>query len=156
MTEEIRVDKQNRKKRTVSSVKQMNLIIYFIILIVYNTYDVVFCLVLSSFLFKLRPNDPKIPQIATDVKWIVVLYLVSHHLIYQYFAIAEFILFFFLTKQCKIGVSTPGFGPKKGLRGTIISHVYTEVNQIDVLYLLTHHLSIFCHCRIYFGLFPTK
>ena len=32
----------------------------------------------------------------------------------------------------------------------------TEVKWIDVLYLLTHHLSLFCHCRIYLGVFPLK
>jgi hypothetical protein len=37
-----------------------------------------------------------------------------------------------------------------------VLYMATRVMQVDVLYLLTHHLSIFFHCRIYLWVFPSK
>ena len=77
-------------------------------------------------------------------------------IIYQYFAIAEFILAFFLQNSVKLGYRPPDLVQKGVLVAPIIPHMSTEVKWIDVLYLLTHHLSIFCHCRFYFGLLLQK
>ena len=72
---------------------------------------------------------------------------------YQFSAIAEFILFFFLQNSVKLGYRPPDLVQKGVLVAPIIPHMATEVKWIDVLYLLTRHLSIFCHCRIYLGVF---
>ena len=83
-----------------------------------------------------------------------VLYFLTHYL--SIFHHCRIYLGFFLPKYSKIGIFTPGFGPK----GVLISPEvpYTDIYPMltDVSYLLTHYLSIFHHCRIYLGLFSPK
>ena len=71
-------------------------------------------------------------------------------IIYQYFAIAEFILAFFLQNSVKLGYRPPDLVQKGVLVAPIIPHMATEVKWTDALYLLTHHLSVYFTCRIYF------
>ena len=75
---------------------------------------------------------------------------------YQFSAIAKFILGFFLQNSLKMGFRPPDLVQKGVLVAPIIPHMATEVKWTDALYLLTHHLSVYFTCRIYFIFFASK
>ena len=57
---------------------------------------------------------------------------------------------FFLQNSVKLGYRPPDLVQKGVLVAPIIPHMATEVKWTDALYLLTHHLSVYFTCRIYF------
>ena len=71
-------------------------------------------------------------------------------IIYQYFAIAEFILGFFLQNSVKLGYRPPDLVQKGVLGAPILPHMATDVKWIYVSYRLIHHISVYFTCRIYF------
>ena len=71
-------------------------------------------------------------------------------IIYQYFAIADFILGFFLQNSVKPRYRPPYLVQKGVLGAPIIPHMATDVKWIYQFYRLIHQISVDFTCRIYF------
>ena len=73
--------------------------------------------------------------------------------IYQYFVIGEFIWRFFLQNSPTLMILPPDLVPTEALMTSIVPYIATCVIQTHVSYLLTRHILIFCHCRVYWRFF---
>ena len=83
-----------------------------------------------------------------------VLYLLTHHLSIFFHRIIYSRVF--PSKYHKLMLLPPDLVLTAALMTPKVLYMATRVMQVDVLYLVTHHLSIFFHCRIYLWGFPSK
>ena len=97
---------------------------------------------------------PKVLYMATRLMQVVVLYLLTHHLSILFHC--RNYLCVFPSKYHKLRILPPDLVLTEALMTPKLLYMATRVMQVDMLYLLTHHLSIFFHCRIYLWGFPSK